>query len=276
MTEPLQVLGEPHWRRVACVSDVHLQAADTATADAWAATLQALHADALCVLGDLFDVWVGDDVLQADPALDAEVAAMQRGARELATLAQRLPVYVMHGNRDFLLGPDFAAATGVTLLDDPVLLRLGAARWLLSHGDAWCTNDTDYQRFRVEVRAPAWQRAFLAQPLAQRLTQARALRQRSRAHQQARAAAGAPPSDVNPAAVLQACRASGASGVLHGHTHRPATHTLPQGIPRLVLSDWDARVQPPRGDVLVLQADGGWQRLGIGGRGWDGPGTGAM
>lgn len=259
MAAPFLLRAPATWQRVACLSDVHLHAADPDTARLWQRTLQHLTADAIFVLGDLFEAWVGDDALRADPALDADVALMQWAAGVLAQTASRMPVYVMHGNRDFLLGVGFAAATGATLLPDPTVLSLGHTRWLLSHGDAWCTDDTDYQRFRAEVRAPAWQRAFLARPLAQRLSQARAMRQGSRIHQAARAAAGEPPSDVDPAVVAQACRAADANGVVHGHTHRPAAHRLGDGTARLVLSDWHAGARPPRAEVLLLDGAGGWQ-----------------
>lgn len=247
------------WRRVDCVSDVHLHAQDPATARAWLSYLAAAPFDALLILGDLFEVWVGDDVLTADPALDPEIAFAQAQAGAIGALARRRPVYVMHGNRDFLLGAAFAAATGVERLADPTRLEWGGVRWLLSHGDAWCLDDGDYQAFRAEVRAAPWQAAFLAQPLPQRLQQARALRERSQAHQARQRASGRPPTDVDAATAARAVADAGAAGLIHGHTHRPGAHRLPGGAWRLVLSDWDAAAHPARLQVLSLDAQGGWQ-----------------
>lgn len=249
----------PSWQRVDCVSDIHLHAQDPETAAAWHVYLAAAPFDALCILGDLFEVWVGDDALTADPAADPEIAFMQRAVAALATLARRRPVYLMHGNRDFLLGDGFAAASGVRLLADPAVLAFGAHRWLLSHGDAWCVADRDYQAFRAQVRGAAWQTAFLAQPLADRLAQARALRQRSQQHQMAQRQAGVAPADVDTDLAAQAVAAVGATGLIHGHTHRPGLHRLGVTAHRLVLSDWDAAAQPPRLQVLSLDRHGGWQ-----------------
>lgn len=249
----------PAWRRVDCASDVHLHAQDPATAAAWHAYLAAAPFDALCILGDLFEVWIGDDALAADPAADPEIAFQQQAVAALAALTRRRPVYVMHGNRDFLLGAGFAAATGVRLLADPAVLALGQRRWLLSHGDAWCLADRDYQAFRAQVRRTDWQSAFLAQPLAERLAQARALRQRSQTHQAAQREAGLAPADVDPRTAAEAVAAIGAEGLIHGHTHRPGMHPLAGGARRLVLSDWDAGAAPPRLQVLSLDGDGGWR-----------------
>ncbi|MCX7693984.1 UDP-2,3-diacylglucosamine diphosphatase [Tepidimonas taiwanensis] len=246
------------WQRVDCVSDVHLHAQDAATAAAWHAYLDAAPFDALFILGDLFEVWVGDDVLDADPALDPEIAFVQAAVGVLAGLARRRPVFVMHGNRDFLLGAGFAARTGVRLLADPARLTLGRRRWLLSHGDAWCTADHDYQAFRSQVRGAAWQAAFLAQPLSERLAQARALRARSQQHQAAQRQAGVEPVDVDGPTAAAALRAADADALIHGHTHRPGHDTLPGGAMRVVLSDWDARATPPRLQVVSLHPDGHW------------------
>ncbi|MEW6693589.1 MAG: UDP-2,3-diacylglucosamine diphosphatase [Pseudomonadota bacterium] len=246
----------PTWRRIDCVSDIHLHASDAATAAAWQAYVDDAPFDALCILGDLFDVWIGDDLLSADPTADADMAFWQQAVAALAALARRRPLYVMHGNRDFLLGARFASAVGCTLLADPALLTWGQQRWLLSHGDAWCLDDRDYQAFRAQVRTASWQAGFLAQPLAARLHQARALRQRSQQHQAAQRAAGVAPVDVDAHAAAAAMAAAGAHGLIHGHTHRPGTHPLPGGATRWVLSDWDASAQPPRLQVLSLTPDG--------------------
>lgn len=253
-----RIEAPPSWRRVDCVSDVHLHTQDPATAAAWHAYLAAAPFDALCILGDLFEVWVGDDALTADPGTDPEIAFMQQAADALAALARRRPVYVMRGNRDFLLGPEFAAATGTHLLADPAVLAFGPHRWLLSHGDAWCLADRDYLAFRAQARTEAWQSAFLARPLGERLLQARALRERSQAHQATQRQAGVPPADVDDTVAAEAVARAGAYALIHGHTHRPDVHTLPGGTRRLVLSDWDADATPPRLHALSLDTGGGW------------------
>nr|WP_246100667.1 UDP-2,3-diacylglucosamine diphosphatase [Tepidimonas alkaliphilus] len=243
-------------RRVDVVADLHLHAADAATAGAFLRHLTQAPFDALLILGDLFEVWVGDDLLD-DPGADGALA--RQVAAALHAVARTRPVALLHGNRDFLLGTRFAAASGATMLSDPARLDWSGWRWLLSHGDAWCLDDTDYQRFRAEVREAAWQRAFLALPLQERLAQARALRARSQAHQARRLQAGLPWADVDEAVAAQARRAADADGVIHGHTHRPAAHCMADGAPRLVLSDWDAHAQPPRLQVLSLLPQGAWR-----------------
>ena len=245
-------------RRIDVVADVHLHAADAATVQAFLRHLAQAPFDALLILGDLFEVWIGDDLLD-DPGVDGALA--RQVATALQAVARNRVVALLHGNRDFLLGARFAAASGATLLPDPVRLDWGGWRWLLSHGDAWCVDDVDYQRFRAEVRDAAWQRSFLAQPRPARLQQARALRARSQAHQAARAQTGQPWADVDETVVAQARRAAGADGVIHGHTHRPAVHRMADGALRLVLSDWDAAAQPPRLQVLSLAPHGAWRTV---------------
>lgn len=257
MAAPLVVALEG-LQRVDCVADVHLHAEDTATALAFEQHVVHGRFDALLILGDLFEVWVGDDLLQGD---DVQAALARRLAQALRRVSQQRPVWLMHGNRDFLLGTDFAAACGATLLPDPTVLALGGWRWLLSHGDAWCVADRDYQAWRTQARSNAWRTAFLAQPLAQRLRQARQLRAQSRQHQAQRRQAGHPWADVDEHVVDEARQRAGADGVIHGHTHRPAVHRLPSGAPRLVLSDWDAQATPPRLQVLRLAPGGGWSTV---------------
>jgi UDP-2,3-diacylglucosamine hydrolase len=207
------------------------------------------------ILGDLFEVWWGDDVL--DTSGPGEAAFLRECAQVLAQAAQQRPVHFMHGNRDFLVGQRFFEHTGVRPLADPCALQLGPHRFLLSHGDAWCLGDVDYQRFRAEVRTPAWQNAFLAQPIAQREATALALRQQS----EARKHSGATYADVDGPAAIAALAHHGATVLVHGHTHRPADHVLASGLTRHVLSDWDASAMPPRAEVLRLHADGHTERL---------------
>ena len=242
------------WATVDFISDLHLRAEEPATFDAWANYLHSTPADAVFLLGDVFEVWVGDDVL-SDPTKQDERFEV-RCAREMAATAQRLSLFFMHGNRDFLVGQALMTSCGATLLADPTVLDFGGQRWLLSHGDALCLDDTEYLEFRRQVQQPAWRDAFLAKPLAEREAIARSLRTQS----EARKHSGATYADVDNAAARQWLQAAGAHTLIHGHTHRPATHDLGQGLQRVVLSDWDAAATPPRAEVLRLNASG-LQRL---------------
>ena len=252
---PMAALQAPAtWATVDFISDLHLRAEEPATFDAWAHYLHSTPANAVFLLGDVFEVWVGDDVLSDPTKQDERFEA--RCAREMAAAAQRLALFFMHGNRDFLVGQALMTSCGATLLADPTVLDFGGQRWLLSHGDALCLDDTEYLQFRQQVQQPAWREAFLAKPLAEREAIARSLRTQS----EARKHSGATYADVDNAAARQWLQAAGAHTLIHGHTHRPATHDLGQGLQRVVLSDWDAAATPPRAEVLRLNASG-LQRL---------------
>ena len=243
---PLRELrAPPQWRTADFISDLHLQAADPATFDAWRSYMAATPADAVFVLGDLFEVWVGDDAALA-AGFESDCAEILR------TTAARLPVFFMHGNRDFLVGPGLMQSTGAVLLEDPTVLGFLGQRWLLTHGDALCLQDRDYLAFREQVRAPAWQVDFLARPLAERRAIARGLREQS----EARKASGVPYSDVDPQAASAWLQAADAAVMIHGHTHRPADHPLGTGRRRIVLSDWDAAATVPRLQVLRVAEAG--------------------
>jgi UDP-2,3-diacylglucosamine hydrolase len=249
---PIATLQAPAaWVTVDFISDLHLRAEEPATFGAWAHYLQSTPADAVFLLGDVFEVWVGDDVLNDPKARDERFEA--RCAREMAAAARRLALFFMHGNRDFLVGQALMTHCQAKLLADPTVLDFGGQRWLLSHGDALCLDDTEYLQFRRQVHQPAWQDAFLAKPLAEREAIARSLRAQSEA-------SGTAYADVDNAAARQWLQAAGAHTLIHGHTHRPATHDLGQGLQRVVLSDWDAAATPPRAEVLRLNASG-LQRL---------------
>ncbi len=214
------------------VSDVHL---DTTAEDATAQFLtflreQAAGAEALYILGDLFEAWVGDD--DEEPGNRRVCAAL----RELTEGG--VACFALHGNRDFLLGPGFSARSGCHLLTDPIILELAAERVLLTHGDALCTDDHSYQGLRSIVRDPVWQRRFLALPRAHRERLADEARAGSRRH-----TARTVPDimDVNPAAVTAAFRAASVSRIIHGHTHRPGVHELEvdgRPVQRIVLGAW--------------------------------------
>jgi UDP-2,3-diacylglucosamine hydrolase len=246
LPQPQELQAPGSWRTVDFISDLHLQSGEPATFEAWRRYMAATPADALFVLGDLFEAWVGDDAA-AEPGFAADCAAV------LQATARRLPVFFMHGNRDFLVGDGLMRSAGATLLRDPTVLGFAGARWLLTHGDALCLADTGYQRFRAQVREPQWQRDFLARPLAERHEIARGLRQQSEAAQREAGATGA---DVDAAAAIEWLRAADAAVMIHGHTHRPADHELGAGRRRIVLSDWDGAARPMRGEVLRLSAAG--------------------
>ena len=173
---PAQELVAPAlWHTVEFISDLHLDPAEPGTLAAWRRYLRSSRADAIFMLGDLFEVWVGDDAMSEPSSFEARGCALLRAA------ARRLPVYFMHGNRDFLAGPAFLAGCGITGLEDPTVLVFGGQRYVLSHGDLLCLDDVDYQRFRLQARSAAWQQQFLTQPLATRRVQARGIRQESEA-----------------------------------------------------------------------------------------------
>lgn len=236
------------WRHVDFISDLHLQASDPATFELWRSYLQRVLVDAVFILGDLFEVWVGDDVANASSTGSEPSSFEARCGQVIRDAADRLDIFFMHGNRDFLLGSQFAQSCGMTLLNDPSVLKFGGERYLLSHGDALCLDDTDYMRFRAEVRAPAWQAQFLRQSLAQRHSVARTLRDNS----ESRKRSGVTYADLDTVATCDWLTTTQADTLIHGHTHKPADHELPDGRRRLVLSDWDASALPVRAEVLRL------------------------
>jgi UDP-2,3-diacylglucosamine hydrolase len=259
---PALIAAPAHWRHVDFISDLHLQASEPATFDAWQYFMQNTQADAVFILGDLFEVWVGDDVLHGS-APDNAGSFETRCAQVLQAASRRLDIFFMHGNRDFLLGPAFAKASGMTLLVDPCVLEFAGQRWLLSHGDALCLQDTDYMLFRKQVRQAQWQVDFLRQPMARRQTVARALREQSEARRRGELANAMTLADLDSAATRDWLRASGASTLIHGHTHRPGQHDLSDDLQRIVLSDWDCDASPARAEVLRLSVDVSKQPVGV-------------
>ncbi len=191
---------------------------------------EARAAEALYILGDLFEAWLGDDAVLPDlaPVIDGLRALSDSG----------VPLFVMAGNRDFLMGEGFAAMTGARLLDDPTPIDLYGTPTLLMHGDTLCTDDLAYQQVRAQVRDPAWIAHALSMSIEERIETARRLRQQSQAHTRSTAEAIM---DVNPDAVAQAFREHGVERLIHGHTHRPGVHhTVVDGrtVERIVLGDW--------------------------------------
>jgi UDP-2,3-diacylglucosamine hydrolase len=235
------------------ISDLHLDAERPQVTQLFGHFLRgdldeggARGADALYILGDLFEAWVGDD----DPSDTAAFVA-----DELAALgASGVPVYFMRGNRDFLLGDEYARRAGMAILSDPSVVMLYGRPTLVMHGDTLCTGDVGYQKFRAQVRNPAWQQQFLAQPLAARIAFAQQARAASRAHQGSMAGAMETITDVAPETVEATLARFGIDTLIHGHTHRPAVHTLQAGgrsCRRVVLGDWY-----DQGSVLRVDADG--------------------
>jgi len=215
------------------LSDLHLEDARPAATDWLLAFLAgpARAAHAIYILGDLFEYWVGDDVVSRS------ARRLAQASREVAE--RGIPIGFVHGNRDFLLGGSYASLAGFRLLPETLMIDLYGTPTLLLHGDSLCTDDTAYQEFRAQTRDPAWQRRVLAMSVEERLALARDARDASRAHK------GQVPMeimDVNPRAVRDAFAASGARLMIHGHTHRPAVHELRlddgETVRRIVLADW--------------------------------------
>ncbi len=239
------------WRTVDFISDLHLEADHPATVDAFSHYLDTTPADAVFLLGDLFEVWVGDDAIQEPGSFEAACCALLRRA------ASRKALYFMHGNRDFLVGAGFTEATGIPVLQDPTVLVFSGSRWLLSHGDALCLADVPYQKFRAMARDPQWQAQLLALPLAARRAQGRSARAESESRKQSGTAFYG---DVDNAAAMQWLQAAQATALIHGHTHLPADHMLQAAdgaaLARHVLTDWDLSARTPRAEALRLTAAG--------------------
>ena len=230
------------WRAIDFISDLHLQATEMKAVAAWQHYLQHTTADAVFILGDLFEVWVGDDAAAVDTSFE------QLCAQILHTASQRLAVFVLHGNRDFLMDDDLMQLAGATLIPDPTVMSFAGQRWLLTHGDALCLADTAYLAFREQVRSDAWQTAFLAKPLTERQALARQMRGQSEMRKQTTTDYA----DVDADAATQWLLEANAFTMIHGHTHRPNHHALGTKHSRWVLSDWDLDHTPTRADVLRI------------------------
>jgi UDP-2,3-diacylglucosamine hydrolase len=218
--------------RTLLASDLHLDSEAPWAIAAFLAFLEgpAREAEALYLLGDLFEAWVGDD--DDDPGNASACDGLAR------LTGSGTAVYAIHGNRDFLLGEGFERRTGVKLLPDPVSVELHGVATLLSHGDVFCTEDLPYQELRSIVRRPAWQRRFLSLPLATRRALANAARAGSKQHTERQVPVLM---DVNPQAVHRAMRVTGVRRLIHGHTHRPAIHHIEvdgKAVERVVLAPW--------------------------------------
>lgn len=214
------------------ISDLHLHESRPQVTRAFFHFLhtQAVHSEALYILGDFFDAWIGDD---DDSELVQDVAS---GLLKLSELG--VAIYFMHGNRDFLLGATYAKKAGMELIPDGITIDLYGTPTLLMHGDSLCTDDVEYQQFRAMVRSPQWQQQVLAQPLATRRALAAQLRAKSQSMNSLKAQ---DIMDVSPTEVVAQMEIAGVTRMIHGHTHRPARHTLiinNKPAERIVLGDW--------------------------------------
>ncbi len=238
VTQSIEPLLDPIF-----ISDLHLAPERPATLERFFRFMQseARQHRELVILGDLFEFWIGDDAsTPATPVIEALALVSNGGQR----------VFLMHGNRDPLLGHDFAVAAGATLLADPIIAEVAGTTTLLSHGDAWCTRDVAYQQFRAMVRNPDFQREFLAKTVAERIAVAKSARMASDA---AKSVKAMDIMDVTPEAIGVALRNAGVRRVIHGHTHRPAAHVVDldgASAERWVLPDWDLDDKEPRGGFL--------------------------
>lgn len=234
-------------------SDIHLGPDTPETARAFHKFLDQARtqASALILCGDIFDAWIGDDFALRDPP-----GWLACSLDKLKQVSAGIPLWIGRGNRDFLMGERLMALTGASLLPEPACLHTDAGKILLTHGDEYCTADAGYQRFRRIVRRPCVQRLFLALSLKLRRGIADWARRRSMASNRYKAAHIM---DVDPAAIEQAFARHGARTLVHGHTHRPAVHSLAVNgavCTRIVLPDWDYEHQPARGGWLVIDAGG--------------------
>ena len=242
-----------HWRTVDFISDLHLCESQPATFDAWQRYMGSSTADAVFILGDLFEVWVGDDSIRSNLSpQSADVNFEERCALVLQAAGKRLNLYFMHGNRDFLVDSQMMAACNATQLADPTVLTFQQQRYLLTHGDMLCLADTQYLAFRDIVRQPAWQQAQLAKPLVARQAIGRQMRLESQKNQQHLLTYA----DVDNDAAVAWLQASNAKTMIHGHTHKPANHDLGNGFERVVMTDWDSETTPTRAEVLQISATG--------------------
>lgn len=240
------MIAPPEWGAIDFLSDLHLSPTTPQTLAALARHLDRTPAQAVFLLGDIFEVWIGDDA--RFEGFEAQCLALLHRA------SQSRQLFFMAGNRDFLLGEAMALDAGLQLLSDPTSLEAHGQRLLLSHGDALCLDDHDYQRFRAQVRATDWQREFLARPPAVRRAIAHQMREASELSQRPQMPQAW--SDLDTTASREWLQQARCQVLLHGHTHRPAIHELGDGLSRWVLSDWDLEATTPRADVLRLDAQG--------------------
>ncbi len=244
-----EMTAPPSWAAIDFISDLHLSSDTPKTLAAFESHIQNTDADAVFILGDLFELWVGDDARYGE--FEAQCVNILTHATAHRTVA------FMHGNRDFLVGAQMLKTCGVMALPDPTVLHAFGERVLLAHGDALCLADLPYQAFRKLVRSDAWQQEFLAKPLGERRSLGQRMRRESEELklQQARGDWV----DIDTACAVRWMREAGTPTLIHGHTHQPATEVMAPGYSRWVLSDWDldSPRKAPRAQVLR------WHRGGL-------------
>jgi UDP-2,3-diacylglucosamine hydrolase len=244
-----EMSAPPNWAAIDFISDLHLSSDAPKTLAAFASHMQHTDADAVIILGDLFELWVGDDA--RDGEFEAQCVDILTDATSHRTVA------FMPGNRDFLVGAQMLKTCGVMALPDPTVLHAFGERMMLAHGDALCLADLPYQAFRKLVRSEIWQQEFLAKPLGERRSLGKRMRRESEGHklQQARSDWV----DIDTACAVRWMHEAGTPTLIHGHTHQPATEVMAPGYSRWVLSDWDldSPGKAPRAQVLR------WHRGGL-------------
>ena len=232
------------WRAIDFISDLHLSAEAPGVFDAWAAHLASTPADAVFILGDLFEAWVGDDVAATSFESRCEIV--------LREASRRRAIAFMPGNRDFLVGDALLQRAGVMRLADPTIAVAFGTRALLSHGDALCLADTGYQRFRRVVRQPWLQRTFLSLPRSRREAAGKLLRSRS----STKSVTPRAYADLDETATAAWMSAADTPALVHGHTHAPASHSVASAGVRHVLTDWHVDASTRRAEVLRWTAHG--------------------
>lgn len=244
---PLQVIPVPsNWKCIDFISDLHLDAARPRTFEAWKKFLAKTAGQAVFILGDLFEAWIGDDASWQDGFEADAINALHQAA-------QCRWIGFLPGNRDFLVGAATLQRIGIHPIADPAVLEAYGQRILLTHGDLLCLEDVHYQRFRLQVRDPDWQRLFLARPLAERRELARNMRDASRQHQNEMTVWA----DVDPGAALGWLTQAKCNVLVHGHTHRPSSESMAPGYERHVLTDWELDGSgAARAQVLRLTQEG--------------------
>jgi UDP-2,3-diacylglucosamine hydrolase len=254
LTALVELRAPVAWQTIDFISDLHLCEDTPRGFAAWAKYMHATPADAVLILGDLFEAWVGDDARHA--GFESHCAQVLRETSALKAVA------FMAGNRDFLVGPGLLEACGMLALSDPTVLVAGDDRMLLTHGDALCLDDTEYQQFRRLVRSPQWQSDFLKLPLSVRKEQA--LRMRSQSEQRKSNTPSSDWVDIDRTSAAGWMASADSRVLIHGHTHRPATEAMGPGLVRHVLSDWELD-HSPHGRAEVLRwRSGALTRLPIG------------
>lgn len=243
-----EVQASADWQTIDFISDLHLADDTPRTFDAFAAYLRGTTAEAVFILGDLFEVWVGDDARHE--GFEARCVDV------LSECASRCALGFMVGNRDFLVGADMLKSCGILALSDPTVLIAFGQRIMLTHGDALCLSDVSYQHFRELVRSQPWRSDFLSRPLNERRRAARDIRQES--ERRKRQQDGGKYFDVDAATAVRWMHEAGTPAMIHGHTHMPGSETMVPGFERHVLTDWDFdhAAGQPRGEVLRWRADG--------------------